>query len=179
MSLRPISSTCVVSILKGITTGLAGINFINAGVLHVEHRLIRGFNAGTAAGINFAPTGVSELFVSKSYVTDNGAGATGAGVLIRPTGAGSANVMLTQLHVKNNAGGGSNSMAPSARGTVNLSIIDSEVTGNGNHGIAAFSTAAHVASLVTINRTTSSNNFAGRPLRWRTDHSHDRQLRGH
>ncbi len=50
--------------IQGITTGLAGITFIQAGVLHVEHCLIRGFNAGTAAGINFAPTGASELYVT-------------------------------------------------------------------------------------------------------------------
>ena len=76
---------------EGIGTGLAGINFINAGVLHVEHCLIRGFNAGTAAGINFAPTGASELYVSESYITDNGVGTSGAGVFVRPTGAGGAN----------------------------------------------------------------------------------------
>ncbi len=83
--------------IQGITTGLAGVHFIQAGILHVEHCLIRGFNAGTAAGINFAPTGASELYVSEFYITDNGTGATGAGILIRPTGTGSANVVLNQI----------------------------------------------------------------------------------
>ena len=41
--------------IEGLTTGLSGIHFIRAGALHVEHCLIRGFNGGTATGINFAP----------------------------------------------------------------------------------------------------------------------------
>src|SRR6516165_8742666 len=39
---------------EGVTTGLAGISFTGSGVLHVERCLIRDFNAGAAAGINFA-----------------------------------------------------------------------------------------------------------------------------
>jgi hypothetical protein len=146
--------------IEGITTGLAGINFIGAGVLHVEHCLIRGFNASPAAGINMAPTGVSELFVSDSYITDNGSGVVGAGILIRPTGAGSVNAALSQLHVDNNALG-IKIDSTVGTGAVNLAVVDSVVSGNSNAGIAAFSTAGHGTDNVMINRTTTSNNAAG------------------
>jgi len=146
--------------IEGITTGLAGINFIQAGVLHVDNCIIRGFNAGTAAGIAFAPTGVGELQVSNSYITDNGVGATGAGVLIRPSGAGSANVVLSELHVENNALGIKIDNTVSTGG-VNLSIADTVVGGNTNPGIAAFTTAGHGAPVVMINGTTSSYNSIG------------------
>src|SRR6516162_7202 len=66
---------------EGVTLGLSGISFIGAGVLHVQHCLIRGFNSGSASGINFAANGSSELYVSDSVVADNGTGATGAGIL--------------------------------------------------------------------------------------------------
>jgi hypothetical protein len=146
--------------IEGLTTGLAGINFIQSGALHVEHCRIRGFNSGTAAGINFAPTGAGELFVSESYLTDNGTGNVGAGVLIRPTGTGSANVVLSQLHVENNALGIKiDSLA--GTGFVHLSITDSVAAGNTNAGIAAFTTAGQGSANVLINRTTSSNNAVG------------------
>jgi hypothetical protein len=146
--------------LQGLGTGLAGVSFIGAGVLHVEHCVIRRFNAGTAAGINMAPTGVSELFVSDSYITDNGTGAVGAGVLIRPTGAGSVNAALSRLQLNNNALG---IKIDSTVGTggVNLAVVDSVVSGNSNSGIAAFSTAGHGTDNVMINNTTTSNNAAG------------------
>ena len=109
---------------EGLGTGLAGINFINAGVLHVEHCLIRGFSAGTATGINFAPTGVSELYVSESYITDNGTGATGGGITIRPTGAGSAKAVVSQSHVENNVSG-IKVDGTVAAGAVTLTVSDS------------------------------------------------------
>src|SRR5215469_5720971 len=69
---------------EGVGTGLSGINFIGAGTLHVQHCLIRRFNAGSAAGISFAPNGTGKLFVSDSYITDNGTGNIGGGIVIRP-----------------------------------------------------------------------------------------------
>src|SRR5262245_21635944 len=41
--------------LQGLGTGLSGVTFIGAGVLRVEHCVIRRFNAGSATGISFTP----------------------------------------------------------------------------------------------------------------------------
>ena len=146
---------------EGLTTGLAGVTFIQAGILHIQHCLIRGFNAGTAAGINFAPTGNSELFVSDSYITDNGSGANGAGIFIRPTGAGGGSIALTDVHVTNN-NAGIKIDGTAGTGAVNLSIVDSVSAGNsGGSGVAVVSTAGHVTSIVMINRSNLSNNSLG------------------
>src|SRR5262249_48305152 len=127
--------------IQGLGTGLAGISFINAGALHVEHCFIRGFSAGTAAGINFAPTGAGELYVSESYIAENGTGTTGAGVLIQPpAGSGTAHVVLSQLHVENNSYG-IKVNNPSSTGAVNVSVIDTVTGGNTGPGLAAFSGA--------------------------------------
>ena len=90
---------------EGVGTGLSGINFIGSGVLHVQHCVIRRFNAGAAAGINFAPTGASELYVMDTVLADNGTGAAGGGLLITPSGAATANVALTDTRVENNTAG--------------------------------------------------------------------------
>src|SRR6266850_898980 len=53
--------------IMGANTGLNGITFIQAGVLHVRNSVIREFNgagAGNGNGIKFVPTGASQLFVA-------------------------------------------------------------------------------------------------------------------
>jgi hypothetical protein len=143
---------------EGLTTGLSGINFIGAGVLHVENCLIRGFNAGSAAGINMAPTGASELYVSDSTIIDNGNGASGAGILMTPSGASSVNAVLSSVRINNN-NAGIKIDGTIGNGSVNLSLIDSVSAGNGvGSGVAVVSTAGHVTSVVMINRSTLSNN---------------------
>ena len=42
---------------EGIGTGLVGIQFNTGAALHVDNCVIRGFQAGTAVGINFTPSG--------------------------------------------------------------------------------------------------------------------------
>src|SRR6516162_584325 len=74
---------------EGLTTGLSGILFLGAGTLHVEHCLIRKFNSSSAGmGISVATNGPAKLYVSDTYVTDNGTGNIGGGIVIRPTTAG-------------------------------------------------------------------------------------------
>jgi hypothetical protein len=140
---------------EGLTTGLAGISFIGGGVLHVQHCLIRGFNAGAAAGISFAPNAPSELYVSDSFITDNGTGSTGAGVLIRPTGSAGVNAVLNQVHSENNSLG-IKVDSTVGTGTVNLTVVDTVVAGNTNANIAAFTTPGTGTANVMINRTSLS-----------------------
>src|SRR6266705_3407419 len=75
--------------ILGVTTGINGISFIQAGVLHVKGCVIREFNSASGAnGIRFAPTAAAKLFVDDSQISDNGTGATGNGILMQGTGAG-------------------------------------------------------------------------------------------
>jgi hypothetical protein len=145
--------------IQGFTTGLSGINFIGAGVLHVERCLIRTFNAGAAAGINFAPNGASELYVSDSFITDNGVGSTGAGILIRPT-AGGVNAVLNHVHAENKSLG-IKVDSTAGPGTVNVTVSDSISAGNTNADMAAFTTPGTGTANVMVNRTSLSASLVG------------------
>jgi hypothetical protein len=145
---------------EGLTTGLSGINFIGAGVLHVENCLVRNFNSGAATGINFAPNGTSELYVSDTYITDNGVGTTGGGIIIKPSGGANVTAVLSQVHVENNITGIS-ADATGGTGAIKLSIVDSTSAGNSFAGIVAITTAGHGTPTVMVDRATSVNNNAG------------------
>ena len=58
---------------EGVGTGLVGIQFNTGAALHVDNCVIRGFQAGTAVGINFTPSAAnSRLTVRNSYISENG-----------------------------------------------------------------------------------------------------------
>ncbi len=116
----------------------SGIHFIQAGILHVEHCLIRGFNAGMRPASTSRRRVPASLCV-ECYITDNGTGANGAGILIRPTGTGSANVVLNQIYVENNAQGVKVDIT-GGTSAVNLNFVDSVSAGNTNFNVGAFTT---------------------------------------
>ena len=151
-------------IVGNADTSVAGITFGGAfggaGVLHVEHCAIYGFNENIAAGINFAPTGPSKLFVSDSFIADNGAALVGAGILIRPTGSAGVNAVLNQVHVENNSLG-IKVDSTGATGTVNLRVIDSIAAGKIKSNLAAFTTNGKGTANVMINRSSLSASNVG------------------
>jgi hypothetical protein len=147
--------------IVGAGTGLSGVNFIQAGVLHVEKCIIRGFNAGTAGfGIRFAPTGAGQLFVSDTVVTNNGTGKDGAGISIQPTGTGSAEAVLNRVQAYGNTAG-ITADATGGTGAVKVSVRDSTTAGSGNNGIAAITAAGGGAVTVFVDRASSVNNTVG------------------
>ena len=138
---------------EGLTTGLSGILFLGAGTLHVEHCLIRKFNSSSAGmGISVATNGPSRIFVSDSYITDNGTGSIGGGIVIRPTGSASVNAVLKDVHVENNAAVGIKVDSTGGTGVVNLMVVDSVAAGSGNSNIAAFTTPGTGTANVVIDR---------------------------
>jgi hypothetical protein len=147
--------------IQGAVTGLSGSNFIQAGILHVEKCLIRGFNAGTAGfGIRFAPTGAGQLFVSDTVVTNNGAGKNGAGISIQPTGTGSAEAVLNRVEAYENTGG-INADATGGTGAVKVSVRDSMTAASSNNGISATTAAGKGPVTVFVDRSSSVNNAIG------------------
>jgi hypothetical protein len=146
---------------EGLTTGLSGILFIGAGTLHVEHCLIRNFNSASAGmGISVATNGPAKLYVSDTYVTDNGTGNIGGGIVIRPTAAG-ANAVLKDVHVENNAAVGVKVDSTAGTGTVNLSLVNSVVAGSGNSNVAAFTTPGEGTANVMIYGSSISAGVVG------------------
>lgn len=123
--------------INGAGTGLNGIRFIAGGVLHVENCDIFGFGAGTALGIDFEPSGNSQLFVIDTVIRENSTGAAGGGVLIKPS-AGITKASLDRVRLLNNFYG------IRAESNAVVTIRDSVASGNSRNGYLAVSTGPAV-----------------------------------
>jgi hypothetical protein len=146
--------------IQGLGTGLAGISFLQAGILHVEKCVIRGFKGGVATGINFVPTGASELFVSDTIISENGAGAVGGGIIVKPSGATTASGVITRSGVDNNSQGVRADGTGSTSG-IAVTIADSTTSGNFHGGVVSFTPAGGAPTAVMINHTMITNNNIG------------------
>jgi hypothetical protein len=140
--------------LKGLDieclgTGINGIELIGVGIsLHVHKVQIRNCRGTNGNGILVAPSsGAAEVFVADSYITDNGAGVSNAGILVRPTGGATANVSVNRVQLENNTNGifadGSG-----GGGASNISVRDSVLGGSSSNGIAVASGGAAFKALV-------------------------------
>ncbi len=90
-------------IIRGITingagSGVNGIRFLTGGRLHLENVKMSGF---TTCGISFEPSAVSQLSVLNTTVQK----AAYAGIIVRPTGAGSARAVIENSSSAGNAVG--------------------------------------------------------------------------
>ena len=136
-----ISGAGIVVTLRGldisnVTAQNSGVVFVNGAVLHIENCTIRNFTGADAFGIRFTPnSGSSLLFVSDTVVSTN-TSSTGGGILVRPTGSASVNASFTRVISKNNAVG-FKSDASGTSGFINVTIDDSNATGNTQHGVWA------------------------------------------
>jgi hypothetical protein len=141
-------------ILRGLSidgqgTGIDGIRFNSGLSLTVENCEI---NRVTQKGIKFIPSGASQLYVKNTVIRNNNF-ASGAGILIQPGAAGSAQVVLDHVQIERNAVG------IEADDRSKVSIRDSEVSRNSGDGIRAVSTVGGannsvinvVSTLVTFN----------------------------
>jgi hypothetical protein len=117
--------------INGAGTGLSGIRFLQSGALRVENVKIFNF---TDKGVDFVPTGNSELIVAKSEIYNNGAGATNFAINVRPTGAASAITTIDRSIVQNNSTGIIfDTSATSA--VMAATIRESTIAGNSNTGV--------------------------------------------
>ena len=150
---------------SGVSPGLNGIRFLAGAALHVEKCLIRNFRGANpnGNGILFAPTGTSELYVNDTSINNNGdlGAATGAGIAVIPTGAGSAKVVITNTRLDNNRFG-LRAVSTSSSGSQSITIDRSSVSGNTNNGILILTAAtAGVPISAMVNQTVIANNNAG------------------
>jgi hypothetical protein len=151
-----------VVILRGLTIG--GIKFTMGSALHIENSTIIGAVGG---GIHFAPEAESRLFLTDSVIRGNSnaianPAITGGGILIKPTGSGSARVILTRVQALQSVIGISADGTVSSGGTsgIAMTITDSVVGGNLQDGILAITNPGQAPIRVTLDRTRSLNNDA-------------------
>jgi len=151
--------------IDGVGNGLSGIRFLAGAALHVQDSTIRGFRTSTASsgmGIDFAPAGASELYVSNTVVSGNGvvASATGQmGIQVRPTTTGSAKVVLTNVLLENNFAG-FRAESTSAAGAINVTITGGNLSGSNTNGLIANAIAGRAAVQVMVDGATIANNVA-------------------
>jgi hypothetical protein len=134
------------------------IKFNTGAALHVENCRI--FNG--VVGIDFEPSGTSQLFVSDTIVRDNTAG-TAQGIRIRPTGAGTADVVLERVQVTNNGAGiVATAGGSSGSGTVvNVAVRDSVASGNRSIGVLAKSQVGGPNVVMTLDHVAATSNGVG------------------
>jgi len=137
--------------IDGVKTGLNGIRFLAGGSLHVEQVEISGF---TSRGLDFEPSGTSQLFVSNSDIHNNVSAASGTGgIYISPTGTGIATASISGSRINDNGFG----IRANNRSIV--AVSDCVASGNVNFGIASVSTGDF--SDVTVKNCQVANNGYG------------------
>ncbi|APZ98116.1 hypothetical protein BWQ93_06220 [Sphingopyxis sp. QXT-31] len=175
--------------LQGISGALSGVRFTNGASLHIRNSTIRGFTGGGGFAISFLPTATTgaTLVVDNVTLTGNGAatGVTG-GILVQPATNVAATVLIANSRITDNNRGGiridtsatgssvkgtiasseitDNQIGVYARsvpggGTVNVTLVDSVVSGNGSTGVMAED------ALATINASGNTVTQNGNGLR--------------
>ncbi len=138
--------------------GLNGIRYLSGGALHVENCYIFGF---TGDGINVATSSVAALFVTDTFLTNNG-----NGIRIAPT-APSVKSMFVRVQAQDNSGFGFyvNPAAGVGAGTV---IADSSALGNGT-GIGVTGATLYLGNSVIIRNNIGVAVTGGSVLSYKTN----------
>jgi hypothetical protein len=122
-------------------TGLNGVRFINGRDLHIENCIISQFNGGTPNGngilMDVSVAGYHHLYVSNSTLINNGSGADGGGIRIKPTGAGT----YAYVHVERSRIDGNNGYGVKLGDNSFVSISESRIQGNSRSGVSVVSTS--------------------------------------
>ena len=152
--------------IQGIGVATDGIRFLSGGALHVRNTIISGFRGSNGHAIAFQPSGSSRLMVDSVHASDNGdGGGTAGGLLVQPTGGGSARATVINSDFSNNTGFGirvdaTGNTGPSMAVDINGTRVAANTTGvslNAPAGTTGI-TIALVNSIVSNNSTALSTN---------------------
>jgi Right handed beta helix region len=135
---------------EGLGTGLDGVSFIAGGALHVEHCTINHF---TEKGIDFEPSGSSQLFVKDTIVRNNADATNGGGILIKPGSSGSAHASIDGARLEGNLFG------VRVEDNGDLTVRNSVAADNAGDGFIAVSSAA--PAQMNIDDSVAANNGVG------------------
>jgi hypothetical protein len=154
----------------GASGGQQGVRFSAGAALHIQNCVIRNFTmAGptTGNGVTFTPGASAKLMITDTRINSNGAGASGAGVFIKPTGGAFASVTLTRVTMDDNSNG--LVIDTTFGGGVLATVADSSASNNNNTGVAlignnaglSVSTGGKIVSY--LNNVVRGNTTAGAP----------------
>jgi hypothetical protein len=115
--------------------------------------------AGNGA-IQFTPRGASFLVVTNSIISHNTDGTNGAGILVRPSGSGSARVSIERTIVEGNGFGIAADGTGSTAG-INMTITDSVLAANTQDGVVVKTPSGGAPIGIMVTNTRSTNNGFG------------------
>ncbi len=140
--------------IEGLGVGSIGIQFNTGGNLAIENCVIRHFTNGS---INITPNTSSSFSVSNTIASNNG----GYGINVQPGGSTVVSGVLSKVITNDNPKGIVVAATFTGGGSLNVTIVDSEVSNNG-FGINAASASGNAATAVMLrNVVASNNNFVG------------------
>jgi hypothetical protein len=136
-------------------TGINGMEMINVGVtLHIQKATIR--NCRGANGILIAPSsGAAKVTISDSTISDSGAAAANAGILIRPTGGAACNIVISNTEVSASTNGIVADGSGGA-GNCNVNVRNSVIAENTGNGVAIQSSSGNFTGLVSGSQISSN-----------------------
>ena len=145
--------------LTGLGTGANGIQFNSGGNLAIENCVIWNF---TSAGLNIAPSTTSTFSVSNTIASNN----SNRGIWVQPTGSAVVTGVLNNVTANNNNEGIFVNGGATTATTLNVAIVDSDVSNNAvsnssGGGILALSSAGQATAAVMLRNVLVSNNFTG------------------
>ena len=143
---------------NGVGTGVNGIVFNSGASLSVENVSISGFSN---YGILVQPSTAGRVNIQDTTVESNGSGTTGGGVLVRPTGTGSAAVDFSTTRLVNNVLGLRLENSIAGTGAITAAAVDTTAAGNVYSGFVVAQTAGSGAVSLNIDRSASVNNGVG------------------
>ena len=139
-------------VIEGFGTGSIAIRFNSGLLLNVQDSIIRNFSF---VGLSFVPAAASELYVSRTLISDTSG--AGAAVQVAPLVSGAASVTLDHVRLEHGDNLGAN--ADAGGGPVQLMIADSVVTGFLGAAISGHSNSGQAQVMVRNN--TIYNNGTG------------------
>jgi len=105
-------------------TGVSGVNIIAAAAVHIQHCNISQFQSSSASGVRVVTTtGNTKIYITDSYIHDNGLGAAGGGVISGGTG-GNPLITIYNSRIDNNTQGVANNVNTRTR------IANTLISGN-------------------------------------------------
>jgi len=148
----------------GVNPPSNGVRILVAAAVHIEDCVIRRFNAANSAGVSLAPSGTTNVYITDTTITQNGNGATGGGIVVQPTGAGGARLVLGNVRILDNSNNGLTVNTTTTTNFAAFTIENSVISGNTGAGISATSGAELVGmvdSSAVVNNASSGITSSG------------------
>jgi hypothetical protein len=141
--------------INGLGTGLVGINITSAAAVHVRDCFIFGFRSGLQSGIQFLPSGLTDLYLVDTAITDNG-----SGIAVQPSGTGSGRLVVERTKFEHNTFGVVINTAGSSGGGISAIVRDSVVAGSTNTGVIAIASGTPAITMA-LERLAALGNGTG------------------